>query len=108
MADAGVLAAESRLSMVFWKNAGEASSKVGELVRLTTTSAPFSASGRPCPLSRSRPVDGECGTASWPLAFRVLTTCDPMSPVPPMTAIFMFPTFLVACCFGTRSNFRAR
>jgi hypothetical protein len=35
--------------MVFWTNAGEASSKVGEFVRLTTTSAPFSASGRPCP-----------------------------------------------------------
>jgi hypothetical protein len=76
--------------MVVWKNAGEASPKVGEFVRLTTTSAPASASGRPCPLSRSTPVDGECGTASRPLAFSILTTCDPMSPVPPMTAIFMF------------------
>src|SRR4030095_5434583 len=28
-------------------------------------------------------------------AFRILTTHDPMSPVPPMTAIFMFSTFLV-------------
>jgi hypothetical protein len=29
-----------------------------------------------------------------PLAFRILTTRDPMSPVPPMTAIFMFMTTL--------------
>src|SRR5262249_9456536 len=83
-------AAVSRLSMVVWKNAGEASSKVGEFVRLTTTAVPSSASDRPRPLSRSKPVDGECGTASWPRALRTLTTCDPISPVPPMTAIFMF------------------
>src|SRR6266536_1631456 len=82
-------AAVSRLSMVVWKNAGEASSKVGEFVRLTTTAAPSSASERPRPLIRSTPVDGECGTASCPLALRILTACDPMSPVPPMTAIFM-------------------
>jgi hypothetical protein len=49
------LAAVSRLSNVVWKNASEAPSKVGEFVRLTTTSAPFSASGRPRPLSRPRP-----------------------------------------------------
>ncbi len=79
--------------MVVLKNAGEASSKVGEFVRLTTTPAPVSASGRPCPVSRSTPVDGECGTAWCPRAFRIVTTCDPMSPVPPMTAIFMFMTF---------------
>src|SRR6266511_2987620 len=82
-------AAVSRWSMVVWKNAGEASSKVGELVRLTTTAAPSSASARPRPLIRSNPVDGECGTASCPPALRTLTACDPMRPVPPMTAIFM-------------------
>jgi hypothetical protein len=27
---------------------------------------------------------GECGPATCPLAFRILTTCDPMSPVPPI------------------------
>lgn len=75
------------------KNSSDASSNVGELLRLTTTSAPASASGRPDPLSRSRPVDGECGTASCPSAARILTTCDPMSPVPPMTAIFMMSAF---------------
>jgi hypothetical protein len=52
------------LSIVVWKNAGEASSKVGESVRLTTTSAPANASGKPFPLNRSNPVDGECGTAT--------------------------------------------
>src|SRR5215469_6663367 len=83
------LAAVSRLSIVVWNHAGEASSKVGEFVRLTTTSAPSTASGRPSVLSRSRPVDGDCGAAWCPYAFRILTTCDPTSPVPPMTAIFI-------------------
>jgi hypothetical protein len=77
--------------MVVWKNASEASPKAGEFVRFTTTSVPLSASGKPCPLSRPTPEDGECGTASCLLAFRILTTCDPMSPVPPMTAIRLDP-----------------
>jgi hypothetical protein len=75
--------------MVCWKNAGEASSKVGEFVRLTTTPAPASACGRPAPVSRSTPVDSPCGTAWCPSAVRISTTCDPIRPVPPMTAIFM-------------------
>ena len=79
--------------MVVRKKAGEASSKVGEFVRLTTTSAPASASDRPCPVSRSTPVDGDSGTASCPAPCRILTTCDPMRPVPPSTAIFMPCTF---------------
>src|SRR3984957_14597203 len=84
--------------MVVWKNAGEASSKVGEFVRLTTTSAPLSASGKPRPLSRFRPDDGDCGTASCPLAFRIVATCDPTNPVPPMTAIFISPaSFALGC-----------
>jgi hypothetical protein len=33
--------------MEVWKNAGEASSNVGELVRLTTTSAPVTACSIP-------------------------------------------------------------
>jgi hypothetical protein len=87
VADAG------RMSIVVWKNAGEASSKVGESVRFTTASAPANASGKPFPLNRSSPVDDECGTASCPPAFRICTTCDPISPVPPITAIFMCSTF---------------
>src|SRR5437763_3096194 len=82
-------AAARRLSIEVWKKAGEASSKVGEFVRLTTTSAPATASSSPRPLMTSTPVDFECGTASCPAAVRFLTTCDPISPVPPMTAIFM-------------------
>jgi len=82
-------AAASRLSVVSWKNAGEASSKVGEFVRFTTTPVPLGASGKPRPLSRPGPVSGDCGIASCPLALRILTTCDPMSPVPPMTTIFI-------------------
>ncbi|GAA2665860.1 hypothetical protein GCM10010310_00120 [Streptomyces violaceolatus] len=40
-------------------------------------------------------MDREWGTAWCPAAFRSLTTCEPISPVPPMTAIFMrTPLFL--------------
>lgn len=47
------------------------------------------ASSSPWPLMTSTPVDFEWGTASCPAAFRSVTTCDPISPVPPMTAIFI-------------------
>src|SRR3954471_14181920 len=92
-------AAASKLSMLVRKKAGEASSKVGELVRFTTTSAPWSAVSSPSPVIRLTPLDREYGIASCPAAFRIVTTCDPMSPVPPITAIFIashtFP--LIAC-----------
>ena len=81
--------AARRLSIDNWKMAGEASSKVGECVRLMTTSAPATASSTTRPLTRSTPVDKECGTAWWPAALRISTTRDPMSPVPPMTANVM-------------------
>ena len=41
--------------MVVWKKAGEASSKVGEFVRLTTTSAPASAVGQALPGEQVHP-----------------------------------------------------
>lgn len=37
----------------------------------------------------STPVDSECGTTSCPAAFSFFTTCDPIRPVPPITANFM-------------------
>jgi hypothetical protein len=39
--------AASRLSIEVWKKASEASSKVGEFVRLTTTSTPATAASSP-------------------------------------------------------------
>lgn len=55
--------AASRLSIDVWKKPIEASSKVGEFVRLTTTSAPETAASSPSPVMMSTPVDCECGTA---------------------------------------------
>ena len=37
---------------------------------------------------------GDAGTASWPCSQSVATTFEPMSPVPPITTIFMGLPFL--------------
>jgi hypothetical protein len=34
-------------------------------------------------------VPGDAATASWPCSFSYLTSVDPMSPLPPMTTLFM-------------------
>src|SRR5258708_20641172 len=75
------------------KKSRDASSNVGEFARLITTSVPSSAWSRPFPVIRSTPVDGAAGTASCPAAVSFRTTCEPVSPVPPMTASFMVLTF---------------
>jgi hypothetical protein len=42
------------------------------------------------------PVSGDAGTASWPCSLKLLTSFDPMSPVPPMMTSFMIDVpFLV-------------
>ena len=41
------------------------------------------------------PDQGDAGTASWPCSWSVVTTFEPMSPVPPITTIFMGWPFLV-------------
>jgi hypothetical protein len=61
------------------ENAGEASLKVGEF-------------GQALPTEQVRA--GGRRVRQCPLAFRILTTRDPMSPVPLMTAIFMLMTTL--------------
>src|SRR5712692_1641964 len=66
-----------------------ASSHEGELVTSTTTQAPFSASASPSPVMLLTPVLGDATTASCPCSRSFLTSFDPMSPVPPMTTIFM-------------------
>ena len=35
------------------------------------------------------PVSGDAGTASWPCSLSLVTSFDPMSPVPPMMTSFM-------------------
>src|SRR5262249_32615999 len=82
----------SRVFMEARKKSRDAWSNVGEFARFTTTSAPSSAWSTPFPVITSTPVDGAAGTASCPAAGRFWPTCEPISPVPPMTASFMiFP-----------------
>ena len=56
------------------KKPKEASSNVGEFVRLTSTSAPSSAWSRPLLVSTSTPVDGAAGMAWCPAAVSFWTT----------------------------------
>jgi hypothetical protein len=44
---------------------------------------------KPSPVTELIPFEGEAATTSWPLSRRFFTTLVPMSPVPPMTTIFM-------------------
>src|SRR5262245_15623419 len=65
------------------------SSNDGEFETSTTTDAPWRTSASPCPVSVLTPVSGEAGTASWPCSRSLVTSFDPMSPVPPMMTSFM-------------------
>src|SRR5262245_48025905 len=47
------------------------------------------ASASPSPVSELTPELGEAATASCPCSRTLVTSFDPMSPVPPMTTIFM-------------------
>src|SRR5260370_15413551 len=66
-----------------------ASSHEGEFVTSTTTEAPFSASASPSPVRVLTPEVGDAATTSCPCSRSFLTSFDPMSPVPPITTIFM-------------------
>jgi hypothetical protein len=81
-----------------------ASSKEGEFDTSTTTEAPFSTSASPSPVSVLTPVLGAAATASCPCSRSLLTSFDPMSPVPPITTIFMiFPSFFDRAVRSCRS-----
>src|SRR5262245_27151792 len=72
------------------KNSSTAlSSHDGEFVTSTTTSAPASASPSPSPVMVLTPDEGEADTASWPRPRRRGISFFPMSPLPPITTIFM-------------------
>jgi hypothetical protein len=49
----------------------------------------MTATGPPYDEFQATPVEGEAGTGSCPWATSRLTTLRPMSPVPPMTTIFI-------------------
>jgi hypothetical protein len=79
-----------------WKKfSTAASSQAGELETSTTTSAPDTASASPSPVSVSTPVSGDAASASAPAFRSLVTSFDPMRPVPPMTTIFMAFLWLV-------------
>src|SRR5919198_6654551 len=72
------------------KNSSTAlSSNEGELARSITTCAPATTSLSPSPVMVLTPLLGEAATTSWPLWRRMATVFEPISPVPPMTTIFM-------------------
>src|SRR5260370_29645536 len=71
-----------------------ASSQEGELDTSTTTDAPFSTSASPSPVRVLTPEFGDAATASCPCSRSSLTSFDPMSPLPPMTTIFMFASLV--------------
>jgi len=60
-----------------------------------TASAPFSASARPVPVTRSTPADRLITTVSCPAARAASTTYRPTTPVPPATAIRILFTSLI-------------
>ena len=65
------------------------SSQAGALDTSISTFAPFMTSARPSPVIEFTPVSGEAAMASWPCSLSLVTTLEPISPVPPMTTIFM-------------------
>src|SRR5262249_32746179 len=71
-----------------------ASSHEGEFDTSTTTEAPFRASASPSPVRVLTPELGDAATASCPFSRSFLTSFDPMSPVPPITTIFIFVSLI--------------
>src|SRR5262249_3675616 len=61
----------------------------GEFVTSTTTSAPASSSDSPSPVRVLTPEEGEADTASCPAPRSRGISFLPMSPLPPITTIFM-------------------
>src|SRR6476646_4656833 len=70
------------------------SSQDGEFDTSTTTETPFSTSASPSPVRVLTPVLGAAATASCPCSRSLLTSFDPMSPVPPITTIFIIVSFV--------------
>src|SRR5215467_13896219 len=88
--------AARRLRVDLSKNSITASSaQDGEFDTSTTRSAPASDSDRPSPVRVLTPDDGDAGTASWPRSRRMVTSFFPMSPLPPITTIFMLISWII-------------
>src|SRR5215472_8327571 len=68
-----------------------------------TAEAPCSASGSPSPVTLFTPDLGDAATAWCPFARRLLTSLDPIRPVPPITTIFIVTSFTLAKAWKDRS-----
>src|SRR5690349_20051178 len=79
------------------------SSQEGEFDTSTATDAPFNAAASPSPLSVLTPDFGDAASASWPCSRSLVTSFDPMRPLPPTTTIFTIVSFLFGC-FETDSQ----
>src|SRR5215472_2287507 len=85
-----VASCERRLCVDVSKNSiTAASSHDGAFDTSTTTDAPFIASANPSPVTEFTPNLGEASTASCFCSRNLVTTLDPISPLPPITTIFM-------------------
>jgi hypothetical protein len=71
-----------------------ASSKDGEFDTSITTAAPARASASPSPVSVFTPEFGDAASVSCPDSRSPVTSFDPISPLPPMTTIFMMSPLL--------------
>src|SRR5213596_3488382 len=71
-----------------------ASSHDGEFDTSTNTDAPFKTSASPSPVSVLTPELGDAAIASCPCSLSLLTSFDPMSPLPPITTIFIIVSFI--------------
>jgi hypothetical protein len=74
---------------VWKKSITSASPQLGAFDTSTTTWAPASASASPWPVMMSTPVAGDAASGSWPSARSLVTSFDPIRPVPPITTIFI-------------------
>ena len=64
-----------------------------QAARMAATQRPATASASPSPVSVLTPVLGDAGMASTPCSSSLVTSFDPMRPLPPITTIFM-------CCLS--------
>src|SRR5215475_309243 len=104
-----IASAGRRLRPDFSKKSSTAlSSNDGELVTSTTTSAPARAPGSPSPARVLTPEEREADTASWPLPRSRGIRFFPMSPLPPITTIFMLNLLAYRPTSGPLFDFRHR
>src|SRR6202008_2305860 len=101
--------APRRLRVEVSKNFSTASSsQEGEFDTSTPTEAPFSTSASPSPVIVLTPELGDAAIASCPCSRSLLTSFEPISPLPPITTIFMILSSIFGSAFRTCWSFPLR